>query len=710
PSVAAYTAFAFSALSILLTLILVEVIGQVVKQRVERSIGNGLGELALQTTDKLERGMFERYREVQLLAQRFDSQPGSSAGERRATLDAVQRTYPHYAWIGMTDPAGKVLVSSKGILEGADVSKRPWFKNAFNNVNLGDVHEAVLLAKLLPNPTNEPKRFVDVAFPYHDAKGAVAGILGIHLSWQWAREVQQSVIEPVAKQRKVDAFVVAADGAVLLGPKDGPRSVAAQPSYKAARGGVSAFNVETWPDGKQYLVGHSKDDGYSTYPGLGWTVLVRQSLEEAYEPVRIIQTKVFWTGMVVAALFSLLGLFAARLITRPILALAQSAGRIEAGEAEQIAGVPRSYHEVQVVTRTFNSLLRKLRRKEDDLRELNATLEKRVEQRTTELADALAAVSQNEQRVATIIETAQDAFIGVDLDGRITDWNTQAERLLGWRREEVVGGSMNELIVPERFHASLEKALAIFRASERAPFADQRLERIVKTRHGEELVVEMTIGVIASAQGRFFGAFLHDISERKRIERMKAEFVSTVSHELRTPLTAICGSLGLLASGAAGDVPATAKGLIDIANKSSERLGRLVNDILDIEKLASGTMEFDLRVQPLLPLLHQAIDTTQAYASQRNVALVLAPDAAEAEIKVDADRIAQVLINLLSNAAKFSREGGTVTVATQLRDGVIRVSVRDEGEGMPPSFRDRIFTRFAQVDSSDSRRKGGTGL
>jgi PAS domain S-box-containing protein len=706
----AYTALAFSLLSILLTLILVQVIGDLITTRLKARLGSELAELAQQTTDKLDRGMFERYREVRLLAQRFDAEGAGSAEARRRTLDAMQETYPHYAWIGMTDNGGKVLVSSKGLLEGADVSKRPWFVNAYKGRNLGDVHEAVLLAKLLPSVDNEPTRFVDVAFPYHDAGGKVAGILGTHLSWRWAREVQQSVLAPAAKRHTVEGFVVAADGAVLLGTPEAQGSKLKLDSLTLARAGASGSTIETWPDGRQYLVGYSKEQGYGDFPGLGWTVLVRQEVGNAYAPVRAIQSRVLWIGLIVAGVFSLIGLGAARLITQPIWALAQSAQRIEGGAPGEIETPRKAYFEVRALSGAINSLIRMLRREENALRELNATLEKRVEQRTAELETALAAVRRNEQRVATIIETAQDAFIGVDLNGRITDWNSQAERLLGWRAGEAIGASMNALIVPERFHASLDKALAVFRQSEQAPFANQRLERIVRTRAGEELVIEMTIGVIASEQGRFFGAFLHDISERKRVERMKAEFVSTVSHELRTPLTAICGSLGLLSNGAAGALPPTAQSLLEIANKSSERLGRLVNDILDIETIAAGTMEFDLREQSLLALLRQAIESTQGYAAPLGVTLELAADSVDARVSVDADRITQVALNLLSNAAKFSPSGGTVTVRSVLADERVRVSVIDRGEGMPESFRSRIFGRFAQVDSSDSRRKGGTGL
>ena len=190
---------------------------------------------------------------------------------------------------------------------------------------------------------------------------------------------------------------------------------------------------------------------------------------------------------------------------------------------------------------------------------------------------------------------------------------------------------------------------------------------------------------------------------------MKDEFVSTVSHELRTPLTSIYGSLDLLVGPLARDLPADARQLLAIAHESTERLIRLINDLLDLEKMASGKLDYRLERQPLRPLVAQALRDTAAYAEGLGVRLVLA-DGPEAEVLADGDRIVQVCVNLLSNAAKFSPRGGAVEVEIGLRDGMARVAVVDHGSGIPAAFRDRIFERFAQADSSDRRAKSGTGL
>jgi PAS domain S-box-containing protein len=230
---------------------------------------------------------------------------------------------------------------------------------------------------------------------------------------------------------------------------------------------------------------------------------------------------------------------------------------------------------------------------------------------------------------------------------------------------------------------------------------------------GQPIDVEFNIFVIhdpATGRPTGFATASRDITERKRMDRMKSEFVSTVSHELRTPLTAIRGALGLLAGGALGALPDPARELVDTAHRNSERLTVLINDLLDMEKIAAGQMRFDLQPQPVMPLVEQAIQAIQAYAEQFQVRLLLAERLDAAQVNVDAQRFQQVLSNFLSNAVKFSPAGGQVTVRVSRADARVRVTVADQGTGVPDDFRDRIFQKFSQADASDTRAKGGTGL
>jgi signal transduction histidine kinase len=193
-------------------------------------------------------------------------------------------------------------------------------------------------------------------------------------------------------------------------------------------------------------------------------------------------------------------------------------------------------------------------------------------------------------------------------------------------------------------------------------------------------------------------------------ERLKDEFVSTVSHELRTPLTSIRGSLSLLSGGVAGPLAPPVAELVGIAHKNSERLLRLINDILDLDKVESGKLDLHQEPAELAPLLVQAVEAHRGYADEYGVCMEAVLEAPGARARVDADRLGQVLANLLSNAIKFSPRGERVTVRLSRQGPGLRVGVEDRGPGVPEAFRARIFQKFAQADGSDARRRNGTGL
>ena len=246
--------------------------------------------------------------------------------------------------------------------------------------------------------------------------------------------------------------------------------------------------------------------------------------------------------------------------------------------------------------------------------------------------------------------------------------------------------------------ASVAAAIARVRAPEKRVFERLRFDGL-----------PLEVRGVPMPDGGFVNTYV-DISERRKTERLKSEFISTVSHELRTPLAAIYGSLKLLTGGVAGTLPAPAQNLLLVSIRNSERLVKLINDILDLEKLQSGSMTLNLVDQSLRPALEQAIESTRPYGEQHGVSFQMVPWEGDAMVRIDADRITQVVVNLLSNAAKFSPRGGMVRVVVTPGDGQVRVSVIDEGEGIPDEFRERIFSRFSQADGSDTRQKGGTGL
>ncbi len=203
---------------------------------------------------------------------------------------------------------------------------------------------------------------------------------------------------------------------------------------------------------------------------------------------------------------------------------------------------------------------------------------------------------------------------------------------------------------------------------------------------------------------------LTDVTQRKQAEKIKEEFVSTVSHELRTPLTSILGALDLVVAGTAGDVAAQQLSLLTIAADNSHRLAQLVDDILDLSGLEAGHIAVELQTLELAPLVRTAIEANEPYATNLGVSLVFDGRAPGARVDVDPGRFAQLMANLLSNAAKFSPGDGRVTIATRAGDNWARISVSDNGPGIPESEHGQLFQRFTQVDSSSTRGHGGTGL
>ena len=701
-----YLALLFSLLSVLVTVVLLLVSERIASDQVRTSIGNNLAELADQTTGRLDRAMFERYREVSLMAQRLSS---ASLDEVRTEIDAMQRTYANYTWVGYVDPSGRVLASTAGVLAGEDVSARRWFTAAGQGQNVLDVHDAVLLAKLMPDPSGEPRRFVDIVFPIERSPQGAAPLLAVHLSWQWAQEIVRAIFSPLKQTRGVEPVIVGRDGTVLLGPQDVQGQRLVLPSLAAADHGTG-FITERWPDGKEYVVGYSLDRGFRAYQGLGWRVLVRQDLGTAFAPVRQLQRHLVLWGLGVALLFSAVGLLAARVVTRPLNELAADARELEAGGTlGQLTAGP--YREVSQLGGAMRSLLQAVQQKETALRDLNASLERRVEERTAALRETFEHVRESERRIQTILASSPEPFIAVDFNGRITDSNSRAEALFGWRRAEVEGRSIVEVLVPERYRVASENALRHVAASARPPLGGAPIERIVVDRHGREIEVELRVGIVDSGKLQLLCIFMTDISRRKEVDRLKTEFVSTVSHELRTPLTAVYGSLRLLSGGVAGQLPAQGRQLLEMSTRSCERLIRLINDVLDVERIASGRLELRTAPLDLRALVEHALHDTGAFAHELGVRVRLDDrEAGEVQVVADGDRVTQVVVNLLSNAAKYSPRGDEVLVTLHVLDGRARVTVVDHGPGIPAEFRSRVFERFAQADASDRREKGGTGL
>ncbi|MEI6043675.1 MAG: PAS domain S-box protein [Chloroflexota bacterium] len=321
-----------------------------------------------------------------------------------------------------------------------------------------------------------------------------------------------------------------------------------------------------------------------------------------------------------------------------------------------------------------------------------------------------AELSQSEARLRALLSAIPDAMFRISHNGTFIDYKPARHAGITAPLGEVTGKTLAELLPPkiaQHYFYYLEQAL---QTGENQLFEYQTLL------DGNQCDLEVRL--VVSGEGEVL-AIVRDITERKEVERLKNEFISTVSHELRTPLTSIRGSLGLIIGGIAGEIPPQTRTMVDIAYKNSERLVRLINDILDIEKIESGKMVFNLKPLPLLELLELSLEANRGYATQYGVQLSLDLNQTiptDLYVEADSDRLIQVLTNLLSNAIKFSPTGDkvvlsvTVNSSNQRSPEKVRIAVTDYGSGIPEEFRSRIFQKFAQADSSDSRLKGGTGL
>lgn len=356
-------------------------------------------------------------------------------------------------------------------------------------------------------------------------------------------------------------------------------------------------------------------------------------------------------------------------------------------------------------------------------------LELRVNERTAELINVNRqlqsqldeqkrtqdALRISENRFEAILSIADDAIISIDINQQITLFNQGAEKIFGYSAGEVLGQKL-DLLLPTRFAQEHRNHVYKFgKSSAHARRMGERQEIFGCRKDGSEFPAEASISKLDLGQESVYTVILRDITERKQVEKMKDEFVSVVSHELRTPLTSIHGSLGMLTSGLLSSTSEQGKRLLQIATDSTERLVRLINDILDIERIESGKVKMERENCDLRDLINSAINIMQPLADKAGVSLSIhnsnsSSNISSIQLWADPDRIIQTLTNLFSNAIKFSEPGSTVYLMTELQKDQVLVTVQDTGRGIPEDKLESIFERFQQVDSSDSRNHDGTGL
>jgi PAS domain S-box-containing protein len=309
-------------------------------------------------------------------------------------------------------------------------------------------------------------------------------------------------------------------------------------------------------------------------------------------------------------------------------------------------------------------------------------------------------------RLRAIFDSTLDALVILNPSGTIESMNAAATTLLGYTPEELSRTDVSVVLDIAEGEGSFRQRIGLVGGRVAEP---RRIDRVAHRKDGGSVAVDIALGVMQLPDGAHVVAALRDATERKAIERMKDEFISTVSHELRTPLTSVVGALGLLRGGGSGELTEAARRLVEIAESNSRRLIRLINDMLDIEKIGSGRMRFDMASIEVGQLVARAVTSSEGLAAARGVTLVTAPHVRDLLVSGDAERLMQVMSNLLSNAIRFSPPGGTVRINVDAHDGQAIVTIDDEGPGVPVEFRNRIFARFSQAGGS-GEPAGGSGL
>ena len=307
------------------------------------------------------------------------------------------------------------------------------------------------------------------------------------------------------------------------------------------------------------------------------------------------------------------------------------------------------------------------------------------------------------KRLSFTLNNMMDTVLVVDENFIIKNCNNTVRTMFGYNPCELLGSELNTIFKND------EKFLEIIAKLKGGSLSE--VEIIGLKNNGDEFPIEFSIKKMDDAQELLYILVVRDITQRYEINKLKNEFLSVVSHELRTPLTSIIGGLKLILSGRMGEVPEEVNNLVKIANNNSSNLLLLINDILDVDKLENDKVVFHIEAFSIAETIQTVLDNSKSYAEQFKVSLNFIQNEDNILIYADKIKVAQVLTNLISNATKFSKQNGEVEVYFKnINNERVKVFVDDKGSGIPEKYKTTIFEKFIQVDSTTTRKKGGTGL
>lgn len=490
-----------------------------------------LQQLSWQMRDALDRGLNNVVDNMRLVSHLAEVKNSDDPQALRAIFDQIKLNFPDYAWIGLADNDGKVIAASSGMLEGQDVSQRPWFQQGKNGLVSNDYHPAVLLEKLLPYSAKE-WRFVDVSLPVRRDDQTVRGVLAVHLSWQWARQLASDLLIPTDNQYMVEVLIVRADGLIIRGPDYLEETTIDQPSFKMAQSGLTGSVTEKWPDGRYYLTSYTRTGLNTGYSSPRWSVLIRQPKVFALSDFADLERRILLTGALIAFLLMVISVWLARRLAKPLDELSAAILQRRGGNFSRDIPIIDGYHEVHLLSTTLSEMVTRERQQVTRLHTLNENLENLVQERTQQIAQKASALEEaleqqlkfqellqdSEAELRAILQNANDAFIAMDQNGIIINWNEQAERQLGWTRNEAIGKKMAQMIIPPAMRDTHLRGMQQFLATGEGRMLNRRIESTALRRDGVEFPIELSVASVPRHDGYLFIAFLHDITDRQNLQ------------------------------------------------------------------------------------------------------------------------------------------------------------------------------------------------